>query len=127
MNTQNKSSSLPTVEGLRKNGWKCRVHHWRSVKRAVANTEHTRLKITEELMPVQLAKRLSRTSGYNEILPKGGKTEVLITDKDGNNYYAAAHCHSKKDGFSYKDGVKECFKKIIEANENLNFEFCKTN
>lgn len=127
MNTQNKSSSLPTIEELRKNGWKCRVHHWRSVKRAVANTRLTRLKIIKELVPAQLAKRVAKASGYNEILPKGGKTEVLITDSDGNDYCAAAYCHSKKDGFSYKGGVEECLKKIIQANKHLNFEFCKTN
>jgi len=83
MNLSNK-----TVEWLRKNNYKVKIHHYRVKSNDLS--KHFSLKdITDSSL----------------INGKGGKTQVFLTSLDKKEYVGTSYCNGN-DNFNYKLGVK---------------------
>jgi hypothetical protein len=91
--------TTPTVHELRKLGLKVRVSHYRLFYRFC---EWTGIRLEK----VCYGNRYQDTLGEWMLSPRGGKTEVLITDKEGVDYYGDAYC-SKKDSYVKAFGRKK--------------------
>jgi len=89
-----------TVKVLRENGYKVRVFHERVAKKSNKLVRYSR-----------------RVKGI-DVLPKGGRTSIIICDID-NKFLGVgiAEC-SKQDIFCYKEGVKFALQRAFEMAKN---------
>lgn len=111
LNLEFSTTNVPTVEQLRKNGYKVRVMHERFQFQPWVKLSHPPkdyspwgpLRPQFELKPPVRAQ-------------KGGRTTIEITAPNGKNYSGVALC-SKEDSFDRKKGVKICLGRIAKKIE----------
>ena len=94
----------PTVHDLRKRGIKVRVSHWRSYSKKDPHTG--------EVANCIVLQRLQPTGFLLEA--KGGLTEVMITDKDGNHYTGLARC-SPADHYVLRQGLNRALGRALQG------------
>lgn len=82
---------MHTVANLRKQGFKVRVNHFRNI-------------VSDSTKEVETEVPAHMILPDDEILPHGGKTEVLITTPDGKDMVGESMCH-ENDHFNKKLGV----------------------
>jgi hypothetical protein len=78
---------VKTVDDLRNIGYKVRVRHYRNLDK------------------------------FNNILPRGGKTVVSITDEHGHTVEGLSRC-SSEDGFNKKIGVAIAIGRALKNEES---------
>lgn len=94
--------NTPSVEQLRKNGFKVRIMHWRNVnKEAKSNKEQNLLS----------ASKFYRRGDTFSL--KGGKTIVELTSPGNKNVRGVSQC-SYQDNFTYKIGTQIAVKNALE-------------
>ena len=84
--------SIVSVNSLRNAGFQVRVHHYRRYRKY----EDGRIKT--DLLPNSVA-------DVKYSLPTGGRTEVIVVDKDWNEYVGVSRC-CEYDAFNKKIGVQ---------------------
>ena len=108
--------TAPTVHELRLNGFKVRVSHYRLFFRFCEWTGR-------RLEKIAYGNKYQDDLDWWLLSPTGGKTEVTITDKEGNDYYGVVYCSNKDPyvkAFGRKKALYRAYALYCEANKNLN-------
>lgn len=93
-----------TIHSLRKAGNKLRIRHYRNV-------------VPSDLTPPKLAlvtKEAKKARMFRDIRPRGGRTEIDLTNQSGVNITVHADC-SKKDPFNRKLGLRICINRLVAS------------
>jgi hypothetical protein len=113
----NDTVKTPTVADLRKTGYKVGITHNRVYKMAYTDFNSGKIVVKVVLNVLENLRVLNRDCNSDgvlfEILPKGGKTEVIIFDPVSRlDFYASATCRDDEN-YDKKVGVQRCLDRII--------------
>lgn len=105
------SRNVPTVEQLRKSGFKVRVLHER-YRKTPGDSKVVSIKkpYLTNVFPALVAQK---DVAGPERSGRGGRTTIELTTPSGQNFRASAKCHLA-DGFDRKKGVKICLGRIMK-------------
>ena len=104
----------PTLAELRDTGYVINIEHNRA--RRIAYTKNGKMIVKDildsEIPELNIEEDSDYGFGLGTVLPKGGLTEVWVTDPETSaEFYGYGRCHSK-DNYNKRTGIGEALKKI---------------
>lgn len=109
--------NVKTIKEFRKAGYKVHVDHRRLWKIAYIEPRNKSLvvKTVENTQGVMSRGGTPDENGVlYQLLPKGGRTEVTVTDPaTGLDFYAYADCRSDEN-YNKRTGVEKCLERVAE-------------
>lgn len=111
--------SIPTIQSLRKRGYKLRVTHKRIIDfkpfQSLISKQRNPLDLLQPPIPVvaRVTKADKKAKLYPFIYEKGGETTIEVTGLDGITRQATASC-SIKDAFNRKLGNHICLARLFK-------------
>ncbi len=100
----------PSLNEFRNAGYSVNISHLRRYKVAYIPLHSSKLVVKTFFQPEH--PRVDPKLVMTELLPKGGKTEVRVTDKEtGAEFFGYSICHPK-DNFKKSEGINEALKRV---------------
>lgn len=107
MNTPHRT---PTLAEFKSAGYRVNIEHRRLHNVAYYCPNSGKLVVKEFMPPAHPP--AAPDNVMTEMLPKGGMTEVWVTDPETSaEFYGYAKCHPK-DNYSKRDGINEALKRV---------------
>jgi methenyltetrahydromethanopterin cyclohydrolase len=113
----NDTVKTPTVADLRNTGYKVGITHNRVYKMAYTDFTSGKIVVKNGVNPVSTLREANIDSNSDgvlyELLPKGGRTEVTVTDEVNKiDFMASATCR-EDENYDKRVGVSRCLDRII--------------
>lgn len=103
----------PSLAELKSAGYHVNIRHGRSHRLAFIDPNTSKL-VVKTMIPPEHPRGIKPEDVMIELLPKGGLTEVWVTDPETSaEFYGYARCH-KSDNYNKKDGINKALERVME-------------